>query len=83
MAKGVPSSFQELKQKTRKRIQHGDHDVKSDVIEMGNAMQQGGVEPKSAQDRMAKRVWQAASPEEKEKLAGVVTNMAKNDSDLQ
>ncbi len=83
MAKGVPSSFQELKQKTRERIQRGDHDVKSDVIEMGNAMQQAGVEPKSAQDRMAKRAWKAAGPEEKEKLAGIVTNMAKNDSDLQ
>ncbi|MCY0881203.1 MAG: DUF3243 family protein [Firmicutes bacterium] len=83
MAKGVPSSFQELKAKTRQRIQHGDHDVKSDVIEMGDAMQQAGVEPKSAQDRMAKHVWQTAGPEEKEMLAGMVTHMAKKDADLQ
>ncbi|NMP22501.1 DUF3243 family protein [Sulfobacillus harzensis] len=83
MAKGVPSSFQDLKQKAAKRIQQGDHDVKSDVIDMGNAMQQAGVEPKNAQDRLAKNVWQSAGPEEKETLASMVTNMAKKDADLQ
>lgn len=80
MAKGVPSSFQDLKEKAAQRIQSGDHDVKSDIVEMGDAMLQSGVEPKSPQDRMAKNVWQAAGPEDKKKLAGVVTKMAKKDN---
>ncbi|MCL5115760.1 MAG: DUF3243 family protein [Firmicutes bacterium] len=83
MAKGVPSSFQDLKAKAAKRIQKGDNDVTSDIVEMGNAMQQAGVEPKSAQDRLAKNVWQAAGPEDKQMLAGMVSNMAKKDADLQ
>jgi hypothetical protein len=83
LAKGVPSSFQDLKATAAKRIQHGDHDVKQDVVEMGDAMLQAGVEPKNAQDRLAKNVWQAASPADKQKLAGMVTNMAKDDADPQ
>lgn len=80
---GVPSSFDDLKQTAAKRLKHGSHDVTSDVVEMGDAMMQAGVEPKSAQDRLAKNVWQAASPQDKKKLAGMVTNMAKKDEDLQ
>ena len=82
MPKGVPSSFQDLKQRAAKRIKQGDPDVTSDIVEMGDAMLQAGVEPKSAQDRLAKNVWQAASRKNKEKLAGVVSNMAEKDSDL-
>lgn len=81
LAKGVPASFQDLKERASKRMQQGDHDVKSDIIEMGDAMLQGGVEPKSPQDRLAKRAWQVAGPEDKEKLASMVTNMAKDESD--
>ncbi|PSR24104.1 MAG: hypothetical protein C7B45_00360 [Sulfobacillus acidophilus] len=83
MAKGVPSSFQELKKRAAKRIQQGDPDVESDIVEMGDSMLQGGVEPKNAQDRLAKNVWQSASPSDKKKLAGMVSDMAKKDSDLQ
>jgi len=80
---GTPSSFQDLKAKAAQRIQQGDDDVQSDIVEMGDAMLQSGVEPKSAQDRLAKNVWQASGPEDKQKLAGMVTNMAKKDADLQ
>lgn len=83
MANGVPKSFKELKAKAAKRIQHGSHDVQSDIIEMGDAMLQGNVQPKTAQDKLAKNVWQAAGPHDKEMLAGMVTNMAKDNSDLQ
>lgn len=83
LAKGVPSSFQELKERAAKRIQQGDPDVKSDIVEMGDSMMQRGVEPKNAQDRLAKNVWQSANPSEKEKLADMVSDMAKKDSDLQ
>ncbi len=83
VAKGVPSSFQELKARAAQRKRQGDPDVTDDIIQMGDAMLQGGVEPKSAQDRMAKNVWQAAGPEDKRKLAGMVSDMADKDSDLQ
>lgn len=83
LAKGVPSSFQELKARAAQRMQKGDQDVKPDIIEMGDAMLQSGVEPKNAQDRLAKNVWQAAGPEDKQKLAGMVSDMAEKDSDLQ
>jgi hypothetical protein len=83
LAKEVPSSFEDLKGRAAKRIQQGSNDVQSDIVEMGDAMLQAGVEPKSAQDRLAKRAWQAAGPEDKKKLAGMVSEMAKNDSDLQ
>lgn len=83
LAKGVPSSFQDLKKRAAQRIKHGSRDVQSDIVEMGDAMMQGGVEPKNAQDRLAKNVWQAAGPEDKHKLAGMVADMAKKDSDLQ
>ena len=83
MAKGVPSSFRELKERAAKRIHRGSNDVQSDIVEMGDAMLQAGVEPKSPQDHLAKRAWQAAGPEDKKKLAGMVSEMAKHDSDLQ
>ncbi|MCY0877774.1 MAG: DUF3243 family protein [Firmicutes bacterium] len=83
MAKGVPSSFQDLKKEAAKRIARGSNDVQSDIVEMGDAMLQAGVEPKNAQDRLAKNVWQAASPQDKQKLAEMVSDMAKKDADLQ
>lgn len=82
LAKGVPSSFQELKKRAAERIQKGDHDVQSDIIEMGDAMLQAGVEPKSPQDHLAKQVWQASGPRDKKMLANMVTQMAKDDEDL-
>lgn len=82
MAKGVPSSFKDLKDKVSQRIQHGSTDVNSDVVEMGDSMMQAGVEPQSAQDRLAKNVWQAAGPKDKKMLANMVTDMAKDESDL-
>ena len=82
MANGVPSSFQDLKSRAAKRIKAGDSDVNSDIVEMGDAMLQAGVEPKTAQDRLAKNVWQAASPTDKKKLAGMVSGMAEKDSNL-
>ncbi|AEW05044.1 hypothetical protein Sulac_1547 [Sulfobacillus acidophilus DSM 10332] len=82
MANGVPSSFKDLKKRAKERIQQGDHDVKSDIIDMGNAMLQAGVEPKNAQDRLAKNVWQAAGPQDKEMLADMVAQMAKDEAGL-
>lgn len=82
MAKSVPSSFDDLKQRAAQRIQNGDHDVKSDIVQMGDAMLQSGVEPKSAKDRLAKQVWKASGPQDKEMLAGMVEQMAKDDSSL-
>lgn len=83
LAKHVPSSFQDLKSQVKQRLQHGSGDIHSDIIEMGDAMLQSGVEPKSAQDRMAKHVWQAAGPHQKQQLAHMVTEMAKEDDSLQ
>ena len=84
MAKEVPSSFQDLKSKVKERLQNGSNDVHSDIIEMGDAMLQSGVEPQSAQDRLAKHVWQAAGPKQKKALAHMVTDMAKEeDQNLQ
>ncbi len=83
MGKGVPSSFQDLKARAAKRMKQGDSDVNSDIVEMGDAMLQAGVEPKSAQDRLAKNVWQSANRKDKEKLADMVSSMAKKDSNLQ
>lgn len=82
-AKYVPSSFQDLKEEAKERIRRGSNDVQSDIIEMGDAMLQAGVEPKSAQDRMAKRAWQAAGPKQKKALANMVTDMAQEDQDPQ
>jgi hypothetical protein len=82
LAKGVPSSFKELKQRAAQRLKHGDADVQSDIIEMGDAMLQAGVEPKNAQDHLAKNVWQAAGPKDKKMLADMVSEMAKDDADL-
>ncbi|AEJ41519.1 hypothetical protein TPY_3367 [Sulfobacillus acidophilus TPY] len=78
----MPSSFKDLKKRAKERIQQGDHDVKSDIIDMGNAMLQAGVEPKNAQDRLAKNVWQAAGPQDKEMLADMVAQMAKDEAGL-
>ena len=83
MAKEVPSSFQDLKSKVKQRLQNGSGDVHSDIIEMGDAMLQAGVEPQSAQDRMAKHVWQSANAKQKRLLANMVTDMAKEEQDLQ
>jgi peptidyl-tRNA hydrolase len=83
VAKEVPASFQDLKSKVKHRLQNGSSDIHSDIIEMGDAMLQSGVEPKSAQDRMAKHVWQAASPQQKRALANMVTDMAKEEHNLQ
>lgn len=83
MPKGVPSSFQDLKSRAAQRIQHGSHDVQSDIVEMGDAMLQSGVEPKNAQDKLAKHAWQAASAEDKQKLASMVSDMAEKESDPQ
>ena len=83
LAKEVPSSFQDLKSKVRQRLQNGSTDIHSDIIEMGDAMLQSGVEPRTAQDRMAKHVWQAAGPKQKKALAHLVTEMAQEDQDLQ
>lgn len=80
MAKDVPSSFQDLKAKAAKRAQQGGTDVKADIVEMGDAMLRNDVKPKNAQDRLAKNVWKAAGPEDKEALAGMVSDMAKKDA---
>jgi len=82
LAKGVPQSFQDLKSRVKQRLQNGDSNVKQDVIDMGNAMQQSGVEAKSPQDRLAKKVWQSSGPKQKEMLANMVSDMAKDDEDL-
>ncbi len=83
MAKEVPASFQDLKSKVRTRLQNGSTDIHSDIIEMGDAMLQSGVEPKSAQDRMAKHVWQAADPKQKRALANMVSDMAREEDQFQ
>lgn len=80
MAKGVPSSFQDLKSRVQERLRSGDPHTQDDIIAMGDAMLQGGVEPKNAQDRVAKHVWQASGPGEKKMLADMVTNMAKDEN---
>ena len=83
MAKGVPQSFHELKSRVAEKLHNsGEHNVQSDVVDMGDAMLQAGVEPKNAQDRVAKRMWQASGPKQKEMLANMVTRMAKDDDDL-
>ena len=83
MAKEVPASFQDLKSKVRTRLQNGSTDIHSDIIEMGDAMLQSGVEPKSAQDKMAKHVWQAADPKQKRALANMVSDMAREEDQFQ
>ncbi len=82
LAKGVPQSFHELKSRVAEKLRNGDNNVQEDVIDMGDAMLQAGVEPKNAQDRVAKRMWQASGPHEKQMLANVVTRMAKDDDEL-
>jgi hypothetical protein len=83
LAKGVPQSFHELKSRVAEKLHNGgEHNVQSDVVDMGDAMLQAGVEPKNAQDRVAKRMWQASGPKQKEMLANMVTRMAKDDDDL-
>lgn len=83
MAKGVPQSFHELKSRVAEKLHNGgEHNVQRDVVDMGDAMLQAGVEPKNAQDRVAKRMWQASGPKQKEMLANMVTHMAKDDDDL-
>ncbi len=81
MANGVPRSFKDLKSQAKTRLQNGSGDVKQDIVEMGDAMLQAGVKPKTAQDKVAKRVWQASGPQDKQMLAGMVTNMAKDEED--
>ena len=84
LAKGVPQSFHELKSRVAEKLQNGaNHEhVQNEVVDMGDAMLQAGVEPKNAQDRVAKRMWQASGPKQKEMLANMVTRMAKDDDEL-
>ena len=82
MAKGVPQSFRELKSRTARKLRNGEPNVQADIVDMGDAMLQAGVEPKTPQDRVAKRMWQASGRHEKEMLANMVTRMAKDDDDL-
>lgn len=82
MAKGVPSSFDDLKSRVQERLRSGDEHPQDEIIEMGDSMMQAGVEPKSAKDKVAKNVWQAAGPDQKKHLADMVTHMAKEDDDL-
>lgn len=77
---GVPRSFEELKQRASEKARRGDPNVEDDIIAMGDAMLQNGVEPNSPQDRVAKRLWQVSQPHEKRMLAGVVARMAKDDA---
>ncbi len=80
MAKNVPSSFNDLKTRVRQRLQNGSNDVHSDIIEMGDAMLQTGVEPKTAQDRIARHVWQGSNPRQKRVLADMVTDLAREEA---
>jgi hypothetical protein len=82
LAKGVPQSFHELKSRVAERLHNGVDHVQTDVVDMGDAMLQAGVEPKNAQDRVAKRMWQASGPKQKEILANMGTRMAKDDDEL-
>ncbi|CAB1128968.1 conserved protein of unknown function [Candidatus Hydrogenisulfobacillus filiaventi] len=75
----VPQSFEELKSRVTQRMANGSVDVKQDIIEMGDAMLQSGVEPKTVQDQIAKRLWQAAGQHDKEVLADLVARMAKEE----
>ncbi len=81
MAKGVPQSFRELKSRAAEKLRKGEYDVPEDVVDMGNSMLQSGVKPKSPQDRVAKRMWKNSGRPEKETLAHMVTNMAKDDNE--
>jgi hypothetical protein len=72
----VPSSFDDLKARARAKIRRGDPNVQQDIVAMGDAMLQAGVEPTTAEDRVAKRVWQSAQPHHKQALAAVVAKMA-------
>jgi hypothetical protein len=80
-ANGVPRSFQDLKARAAAKIKRGDNDVHDDIIEMGDAMLQAGVEPKTHQDHVAKAVWQASQPHEKKMLAELVARMAKEEAE--
>ncbi|MDA8193703.1 MAG: DUF3243 family protein [Thermaerobacter sp.] len=82
MAKNVPASFQDLKKRAVERIQNGDRDVRANIIEMGDAMLEAGVEAKTAQDRLAQQAWKASGPKDKEVLAGMVEKMAKDEAEL-
>jgi hypothetical protein len=77
----VPSSFADLKARAAAKIRRGETNVQQDIIAMGDAMLQAGVEPKTPQDRIAKRVWQAAQAEHKQALADVVAKMAADEAD--
>ncbi len=77
----VPKSFQDLKARAAAKIQRGDKDVHRDIIEMGDAMLQAGVEPQTHQDHVAKSVWQSSQPHEKRMLAELVARMAKAEAD--
>ena len=77
----VPSSFDDLKARARAKIRRGEQNVQEDIVAMGDAMLQAGVEPNSAEDRVAKRVWQAAQPHHKQALADVVARMAADEAD--
>lgn len=77
----VPSSFEDLKARAARKVQQGGSNVQQDIVEMGDAMLQAGVEPKSPQDHVAKRLWQTSQPHEKRMLADMVARMAAEDAD--
>lgn len=79
---GIPSSFQDLKARAAAKVRRGDQNVQGDIVQMGDAMLQAGVEPKSAQDRIAKHLWQVSQPHEKQMLADMVARMAHNEANL-
>jgi len=81
-AKDVPRSFQELKQRAAEKLRRGDQNVQDDIVQMGDAMLQSGVEAKTPEDKVAKHAWQVSQPHEKRLLADMVTRMAKNDAEL-
>jgi hypothetical protein len=81
-AKDVPGSFEELKKRAAEKIKSGDQNVQDDIMAMGDAMLQNGVEAKTPQDRVAKHAWQVSQPHEKKLLADMVARMAKDDSEL-
>jgi hypothetical protein len=80
-ANGVPRSFQDLKARAAAKIQRGETDVHEDIIQMGDAMLQAGVEPETHQDHVAKAVWQSSQPHEKRMLANLVAKMAKAEAE--
>jgi hypothetical protein len=82
MANEVPNSFDELKKRAAEKIRRGEPNVSDDIMAMGDAMMQNGVEAHSPQDKVAKHAWQVSQPHEKRLLADMVARMAKEDAEL-